>query len=254
MGTRWPENTIAAFAAVLDEGADGFECDVVLTRDGEPVVVHVPFYSDDISVMVGSRAKVGGLDFSELRGLSIGGERIPHLEEVLALVRARSTACFIEPKRCGDGLVARIVREVEAQKVLDKVVLLTFVGRGSALLRARQLQPEVRTAVITTSVPGRWRRAAAATRADMVVASWKGVNHLRLLDGFVVNVRARVDRLRQDGIAVYGGLADRRTDVEWLCSLGVGGIFTNNVGSAKDAIRRWASKNVSQDFALQIDR
>jgi glycerophosphoryl diester phosphodiesterase len=60
--------------------------------------------------------------------------------------------------------------------------------------------------------------------------------------------------LRQDGIAVYGGLADRRTDVEWLCNQGVDGIFTNNVGYAKDAIRRWASKNVFRDPALQIDQ
>jgi glycerophosphoryl diester phosphodiesterase len=246
MGTRWPGNTMAAFRAVLDEGADGFECDVVLTRDGEPVVVHIPFYSDDISAMVGRRARVGALDWRELRELSIQGERIPHLEEVLALVRTRSTACFIEPKRRCEGLVARIVHEAEAQQVLDKVVMLTFAGRGSALLRARQLQPKLRTAVITMSMVGTWRRTAAATRADMVVPSWKGVNHLRLFDGIAVNVRSRVDRLRQDGIAVYSGLADRHADVEWLCGLGVDGIFTNHVGSARDAIRRWAMKNTNR--------
>ena len=35
-----PENTLAAFARALDEGADGVELDVRLARDGVPVVIH----------------------------------------------------------------------------------------------------------------------------------------------------------------------------------------------------------------------
>ena len=35
-----PENTLAAFERGLDCGADGIECDVHLSRDGVPVVIH----------------------------------------------------------------------------------------------------------------------------------------------------------------------------------------------------------------------
>ena len=35
-----PENTMAAFALALEEGADGVEFDVRLARDGVPVVIH----------------------------------------------------------------------------------------------------------------------------------------------------------------------------------------------------------------------
>src|SRR5207244_7475867 len=35
-----PENTIAAFRAAIDAGADGVEFDVQLARDGVPVVIH----------------------------------------------------------------------------------------------------------------------------------------------------------------------------------------------------------------------
>src|SRR6187551_4074517 len=35
-----PEHTIAAYELALDEGADGVECDVRLTRDGHLVCVH----------------------------------------------------------------------------------------------------------------------------------------------------------------------------------------------------------------------
>ena len=35
-----PENTLAAFARALDDGADGIELDVRLAKDGVPVVIH----------------------------------------------------------------------------------------------------------------------------------------------------------------------------------------------------------------------
>src|SRR3546814_15793085 len=35
-----PEHTLAAYELALEEGADGLECDVRLTRDGHLVCVH----------------------------------------------------------------------------------------------------------------------------------------------------------------------------------------------------------------------
>src|SRR5262245_7243111 len=37
-----PENTMAAFDHAVALGVDGLECDVHLSRDGEPVVIHDP--------------------------------------------------------------------------------------------------------------------------------------------------------------------------------------------------------------------
>src|SRR5215510_2479468 len=37
-----PENTLAAFDHALSLGVDGLECDVHLSSDGEPVVIHDP--------------------------------------------------------------------------------------------------------------------------------------------------------------------------------------------------------------------
>ncbi|NOR49715.1 MAG: glycerophosphodiester phosphodiesterase, partial [Desulfuromonadales bacterium] len=35
-----PENTLAAFTLAVDNGADGLELDIHLSRDGVPVVIH----------------------------------------------------------------------------------------------------------------------------------------------------------------------------------------------------------------------
>ena len=45
---RAPENTLASFKQALVDGADGYEFDVCLTQDKQPVLIHVDFNRDDI--------------------------------------------------------------------------------------------------------------------------------------------------------------------------------------------------------------
>jgi glycerophosphoryl diester phosphodiesterase len=80
----FPENTLAAFRAALEQGADGVELDVMRCASGEVVVVH-----DDDLVRVtahadGSRRPVRASTLDELRRFDVGrGERVPTLDEVL---------------------------------------------------------------------------------------------------------------------------------------------------------------------------
>lgn len=70
------ENTIASFRLALDEGADGVELDVQLTRDGVPVVFH------DDAFTTGE--KIAELTFAEMREVAHGLRANVHtLEEVL---------------------------------------------------------------------------------------------------------------------------------------------------------------------------
>ncbi len=64
VSARFPENSLAAFEAAIQEGCDGIELDVHLSGDGIPVVVHDP---------------VGYAPASSIEG--------PTLEQVLALDR-----------------------------------------------------------------------------------------------------------------------------------------------------------------------
>jgi glycerophosphoryl diester phosphodiesterase len=82
-----PENTLSAFRMARDVGADGFETDVQLTRDGVPVIAHN--YSID-AVSDGS-GLISEMTYAELRGYDFGswfgegfrGERIATLRECL---------------------------------------------------------------------------------------------------------------------------------------------------------------------------
>lgn len=101
---RIPENSLTAFGAAVDAGF-GIELDIQLSSDGRVMV----FHDYDLERMTGERGKLGEKTFEELRELRLRGtdERIPTLEEVLALVAGR-TAILIELKgECRDVSVCR---------------------------------------------------------------------------------------------------------------------------------------------------
>src|SRR4051794_36499575 len=69
-----PENTLAAFATALADGADGVELDVRRTLDGVLVVHHDP---------------IGRVTYAELCAGVPEDRRPPRLEEVVTLVAGR---------------------------------------------------------------------------------------------------------------------------------------------------------------------
>ncbi len=78
-----PENTLAAFLAAIEAGADGIELDIQSSQDRVPVVIH----DRELARTTGARGTTDGLPVAELQKLDAGaGERIPTLAEVLAVV------------------------------------------------------------------------------------------------------------------------------------------------------------------------
>jgi glycerophosphoryl diester phosphodiesterase len=105
-----PENSLAAFEAAIDAGADAIEFDVRVTRDGVPVVTH--WLECDLSV-----EGLGGYlfehDFSELRAALLKGSpsgrqlHMSSLDEVLEALAGR-VGLEIEIKGPSAALAERV--------------------------------------------------------------------------------------------------------------------------------------------------
>jgi glycerophosphoryl diester phosphodiesterase len=88
-----PENTLAAFQLAVQQGADGIELDVHLTKDGHVVVAH----DDHLERTTGFNGRISELSLAEIKQLDAGSffdslyqnERIPALVEVLELLNRR---------------------------------------------------------------------------------------------------------------------------------------------------------------------
>ncbi len=92
-----PENTLAAFELARDEGADGVELDVRLSREGDVVVVHDATLE---RVSQGrDRRRVDQLSRAELDAIDVGdGQRVPNLRRVLSFCHAHSLRVNVELK------------------------------------------------------------------------------------------------------------------------------------------------------------
>ncbi|WP_062377238.1 glycerophosphodiester phosphodiesterase family protein [Demequina pelophila] len=98
-----PENTLAAFAAAIDAGADGIELDVHLTADGRLVVHH----DETVVLPTGEPALLRDLPYEAVRTIDVGTpgagvHRIPTLDQVFALLAPTDLTLNVEIK---DGLV-----------------------------------------------------------------------------------------------------------------------------------------------------
>ncbi|HEV2504114.1 MAG TPA: glycerophosphodiester phosphodiesterase [Mesorhizobium sp.] len=82
---RW-ENTLAAFSAAIERGY-AIECDVHLSADGVPIVIH----DDDLRRLTGTEGFVWQRTAAEMAQLRVGGtdDHPPTLRELLDLVDGR---------------------------------------------------------------------------------------------------------------------------------------------------------------------
>jgi glycerophosphoryl diester phosphodiesterase len=147
-----PANTLAAFQLAAEMGADGLELDVHLSRDGELVVIH----DFTLETTTDGQGRVSDWTLPELKQLDAGGwfdarfagERIPTLQEVIDAVGQR-LLLNIELKAAGwqdNGLAAAVVRSVEDNQLLDRVVLSSF--NPLTLWRTRRHNPWIATGLL----------------------------------------------------------------------------------------------------------
>ncbi|MCK6448144.1 MAG: glycerophosphodiester phosphodiesterase [Planctomycetes bacterium] len=106
LAARFPENTLAAYAAALEAGATWLETDVQLSSDGVPFLFHdrdlrrlcdlAGPLSERTELELGSIAA----SFRARFGTRFGRERVARLEQLVELVRTRDDVrVFVELKR-----------------------------------------------------------------------------------------------------------------------------------------------------------
>jgi glycerophosphoryl diester phosphodiesterase len=232
---RAPENTLAAFAAAIADGADAVELDVQRTRDGVPVVLHDP----TLDRTTDGTGPLAATTLSALRRLDAGawfdprfrGERVPTLEEALECVRGRcglNVELKIAPARGGTlrsrarrsreeaALLAEAVAGVLEQVRFDGFLLLSSFS-AAALRAARAAMPRARLALLAS----RRMTGLGATHRALAL---EAVNlHLRLA------TRRRFGAARRLGLGILVWAVDDLENLRRVEDLGADGIMTDDV-------------------------
>ncbi len=232
---RAPENTLASFKKALADGADGYECDVCLTQDKQPVLIHIGFNSNNIRKATGCSTPLNQLTWSDVQQLTVeaSDEPVAHLDDALRFARENQMPCFVEPKSDVPELLPIIVERIQHFDVADLVSILTFYIRKHLLVDAKRLEPKLKTSTILINPMANFLKAATLIEADCIILGWSGINHFGLYNTFTRAVTRQVKQLQTNGIGVEAGFIKTAKDVAWAVSPdkagGVDGLWVDDV-------------------------
>lgn len=238
-----PEHTVAAYELALQEGADGVECDVRLTRDGHLVCIH----DRRVDRTSSGTGLVSEMTLNELRQLDFGawhGSRrddgdvgdtgLLTLEELVRLVLdfKRPVKLFIEtkhPVRYGGLVESKVLALLHrfgiaspASADLSRAVVMSF--SAAAVWRIRRAAPMLPT-VLLGKPPVTW---AAAPRPPSAPPP-SGRRSARC-----ASIRSWWTGPPRRGRALYCWTVDHYEDVRFCADLGVAWLATNHPGRTKD--------------------
>jgi glycerophosphoryl diester phosphodiesterase len=207
-----PENTLASFRSAIELGCDMVECDVHLTADGELAVIHDHL----LERTTNGAGLVGTHTLAELRELDAGGgERIPLLEEVIALCRDQ-VGLVIETKQNPipyAGLEEKLVATLRRERVLDQVTVISF--HHGSIRHLKELAPELDAGIVDASRPVDPVAMLRAARADLFSSYWGTLEP------------AMVAEIREAGYGVGVWTVDDDLGVMWMQACRPDSVFTN---------------------------
>lgn len=149
-----PENTIPAFERAMEMGADGIECDIMLTADHVPVISH----DDRIEKLSTTFRHIHKTPYKSLATIDVGsrfserftGTRIPTLSDLLSLFRPTSMLLNLELKmqpQKPNGIEKIVADTVHEFNMDDQVIISSF--SPMILWRMKQIAPHLRRALLT---------------------------------------------------------------------------------------------------------
>lgn len=223
-GQLAPENTLAAFRAGASHGYRAFECDVKLSDDGVPFLLHDDTLQRTTPVhgIAGERAwsELSRIDAGGWHGREFAGEPIPSLDAIAAFVLRNGHALNIEIKPT-PGLEAETGRVVarEAERLWRGRDLLPLMSsfEPASLASAREASPALPRALLLDHFVDGWFELTQSLGCAAVVTAYPLMN---------ANVIAR---LHGAGLRALCYTVNDPAEARRLVALGIDGIITDAV-------------------------
>jgi len=223
-GKLAPENTLAAFRVGASHGYRAFECDVKLSADGVPFLLHDATLERTSS----GRGTASLLSWSDLSRLDAGGwhsraftgEALPSLDGIAAYCIRNGFALNIEIKPTpGDELATgtKVATEVARLWAGQAVPPLLSSFEPEALRAARDADARWPRALLLDELRDGWFDEAASLGCVAVVT-----NH-RVMD------TATITRLHDAGLRALVYTVNDAETAERLLAIGIDGIITDAV-------------------------
>lgn len=233
-----PENTIASIKEAWNEGADGTELDIYLTKDGKIVTIH----DKTTKRTTGEDHVVAESTLEELRKLDAGtwkdpkwkGERIATLAESLAAI-PKGKIVYIEIK-CGAEVLPELRKVIDASgKAKEEMFLIDF--KIDTLIAAKATFPDVRKLWLVGAKTDKETKVKTFADVKELASQAKtaGMDGLDLNEGFPMD-DAALAAIQQHGlILAVWTVNDFESAARWV-KLGVAAVTTDKPRYIRDAL------------------
>ena len=216
-----PENTMEAFLLAIEQGADGIELDVQLSRDGIPVVIH----DETIDRVTDRTGYVKDYTLQELKELTVLKDRfpqysqskIPTLKEVLEAVKPSGIQVNIELKTgiyWYPDIEKKVAGIVEETGMKEKIIYSSF--NHYSVQRIKEIVPDAETAYLYSDVILNVEDYARKTKVDGLHPA---VYHVKMADFLKEYVKSSLN------VRVW--TVNEEADMKALTEAGVTAVITN---------------------------
>jgi glycerophosphoryl diester phosphodiesterase len=217
----FPEHTLAAYEAAVDQGADGFECDVRLTKDEVAVLWH----NGTMLERAGNPGLIAEMSYKEV---SRAYPQILTLDEFLAFAVKKRKGVLIETKHpviSGNRIEEVVVEKIHATPGIEKINLSVMSFSWFAIEKLKRIAPTIPTTFLM-------HRNTAWLQAKLSSASsiGPGINEIR-------EEPIRAERIKKLGRSLNVWTVDDDADIKLCQKLGVDILITNMPSHAREVLR-----------------
>lgn len=222
-GRQAPENTLAAFRVGAQHGYRAFECDVKLSQDGRPFLLH----DATLNRTTPERGLAAERDWAELSRIDAGawhsrafaGEPLPSLEAVarFCLVNGFALNIEIKPTPGQELQTGQVVGREVLRLWADATPPLFSSFKPDALIGAAETAPEVPRALLLDSLKPGWLNQATGLGCVAVVTNYTLMDAPTIAAIHAAGLKALVYTVNDPAAA------------QWLIGNGVDGIITDAV-------------------------
>ena len=209
-----PELTMAAYKAAVDDGADGFECDVRLTKDNQLVLWH----DADMQRVAGNAARIADTTFKEIKSYY---PQAISLEDLLMLARDNKKELAIETKHpvpSASAVEKKVMQLLHQEKQVADIHVMSF--SWLALENVRKIDQEQKTvALLHDTFSFAMRRFTSAQSIG------PGISALR-----------KKPHLNQDPRNLFVWTVDDADDMRFCADNGVDVLITNTPSYARSVL------------------
>lgn len=217
----FPELTLAAYEGAVAQGADGFECDLRLTKDEVPVLWH----NASMLKRAGNPGLIAEMTFAQV---SRAYPQILTLTEFLDFAVSNKKGVLLETKHpviSGNRIEEVIAQTLAETSGIASIDVSVMSFSWFAIEKMKRVDPSIKTTFLMHRHTS-WLQAKLSSAA----AIGPGINELR-------EEPIRAKRIKDLGRSLHVWTVNEDSDIKLCDKVGVDILITNKPAHAREVLR-----------------